>query len=145
MNSSVEVSELITTNLTLSVGFLCFIFITHCIWAMKKGSKRIDNTYTAEITDLAFNPSFKTSSNSLRELVKLIQTHVPNMDTHSKVYREMRVNVGVYMSLFTHALPNKKIRQVVVQITSKNITDKDIDRFYAHAATLPQYTPDVTK
>ncbi len=112
---------------------------------MKKGRKQTDNTYTVEITDLAFSPSFKASSNSLRELVKLIQTHVPNMDTHSKVYREMRANVGVYMSLFTLPLPNKKIRQLVVQITSENITEEDIERFHAHAATLPQYTPDVIK
>ena len=109
---------------------------------MKKGTKRIDNTYTVEISDLAFKSSFTASSNSLRELIKLIQTHVPNMDTYSKVYREMRINIGVYISLFTLPLPKKKFRQVVVQITSANITEEDIERFHAHAATLPKDPPE---
>lgn len=108
---------------------------------MKKGSKLADNDYEVEITDLALKTPFKASSNSLRELLKLIKTHVPSMDTYSKVYREMRVNVGVYIALFTMPLPGKKIRRVVVHITSSNITDADIERFHAHAATLPQGPP----
>jgi predicted small metal-binding protein len=105
---------------------------------MRKGSKRTENAYTLEISDLAFKSSFTASSNSLRELIKMTKTHVPAMDTYSKVYREMRVNVGVYMALFTMRLPDKKIRRVVVHITSLNITDEDIERFHAHCATLPQ-------
>ncbi len=108
---------------------------------MKKGSKVGDYAYEVEITDLAINAPFKSSGNSLRELIKLIKTSVPVMDTYSKVYREMRENVGVYIALFTMPLPGKKIRRVVVQITSTNITDADIERFHAHAATLPWLGP----
>lgn len=108
---------------------------------MKKGSKLIDNSYSVIISDLAFKASFKSSSNSLRELIKLIKTHVPVMDTYSKVYREMRVQIGTYIGFFTFPLPNKKIRQVVVHITSTNTTEADIERFHAHAATLPQGGP----
>lgn len=109
---------------------------------MKKGSKLAENNYSVEITDLGFKTPFTASGNSLRELVKLIKTHVPTMDTYSKVYREMRENVGVYISLFTLPIPGKKIRQVVVHITSANITDADIERFHARAATLPVLGPD---
>ena len=104
---------------------------------MKKGSKLVENAYEVEITDLAFNSSFKATSSSLRELIKMIKTYVPPMDTYSKVYREMRQHLGVYIALFTMPLPGKKIRRVVVHITSTNITEADIERFHAHAATLP--------
>jgi hypothetical protein len=125
----------------LSAGFFCFICETLYLWAMKKGSKRIDNNYTVEISNLAFKSSFTASSNSLRELIEMIKTYVPSMDTYSKVYREMRINLGTYISLFTLPLPNKKVRKVVVHITSANITEEDIERFHAHAATLPQGPP----
>ena len=104
---------------------------------MKKGSKLIENAYEVIITDLAFDTSFKATSSSLRELIRLIQTYVPPMDTYSKVYREMRENVGVFMALYTWPLPGKKIRRVVVHINSKIISEADIERFHARAATLP--------
>jgi hypothetical protein len=104
---------------------------------MKKGSKFGESAFAVTITDLAFKTPFNAESGSLRELVRLIQTHVPSMATYSKVYREMRENLGVYIALFTMPLPGKKVRQVVVHITSLNITDEDIERFHAHAATLP--------
>jgi hypothetical protein len=104
---------------------------------MKKGSKSGECTYEVTITDLAFKIPINAESNSLRELVRLIQAHVPSMATYSKVYREMRENLGVFISLFTMPLPGKKVRQVVVHITSNNITEADIERFHAHAATLP--------
>jgi hypothetical protein len=121
--------------------FLFFKCETHYIWNMKKGSKLGDYAYEVEITDLAFSVPFKASSNSLRELIKMIETHVPVMDTYSKVYREMRENVGVYIALFTMPLPGKKIRRVVVHITSANITAADIERFHARAAILPRLGP----
>lgn len=104
---------------------------------MKKGSKLNENAYEVEITDLALKTPFRASSSSLRELIRLIKTHVPSMDTYSKVYREMRHNVGAYIALFTIPLPGKKIRRVVVQITTSNITDEDLERFHARLATLP--------
>jgi hypothetical protein len=109
---------------------------------MKKGSKLGDYAYEVEITDLSLKTPFKSSSNSLRELIKLIKTHVPIMDTYSKVYREMRENLGVYVSLFTLPLPGKKVRQVVVHITSANVTEEDLERFHARTATLPQSSPE---
>lgn len=104
---------------------------------MKKGSKVIENAYEVEITDLAFSSSFKATSSSLRELIRMIQNYVPPMDTYSKVYREMRENVGVFIGLYTWPLPGRKIRRVVVHITSAIVTEADIERFHARAATLP--------
>jgi hypothetical protein len=104
---------------------------------MKKGSKLNENAYQVEITDLALKTPFKASSSSLRELIRLIKIYVPPMDTYSKVYREMGHNLGVYIALFTMPLPGKKIRQVVVHITSSNVTDEDLERFHARVATLP--------
>ena len=105
---------------------------------MKKGSKLNDKAYEVIITDLAFKTPLNAESSSLRELIKLIKSHVPVMATYSKVYREMRQNLGVYIALFTMLMPGKKVRQVVVHITTANITDEDIERFHAYAATLPQ-------
>lgn len=107
---------------------------------MKKGSKINDITYKVEIRDLSLNIPFSTSGSSLRELLKVITAYVPTMDNYSKVYREMRTHVGVYMGLFTLPSPGKKVRQVVVTISSDTISQDDIDRFHAHAATLPQLT-----
>lgn len=104
---------------------------------MKKGSKLSEQSYEVEITDLSHSSSFKSTSNSLRELIRMVQTYVPPMDTYSKVYREMRENVGVFMALYTWPLPGRKIRRVVVHITSAIINEADIERFHAHAATLP--------
>jgi hypothetical protein len=107
---------------------------------MKKGSKLIDVTYSVEIKDLSSNIPFSTSGSSLRELLKVITNYVPTMDNYSKVYREMRTHVGVYMGHFTLPSPGKKVRQVVVTISSDTISQADIDRFHAHASTLPELT-----
>ena len=112
---------------------------------MKKGSKLSDITYSVEIRDLDRAIPVTASSTSLRELLRVITEYVPTMDNYSKVYREMRYHVGVYMGLFTLPLPGKKHRQVVVTIMSDTTTEADIDRYHAYAATLPQYTSDVTK
>lgn len=109
---------------------------------MKKGSKLAENNYSVEITDLGFNSPFAASGNSLRELVKLVKTLVPTLSTYSKIYREMQENLGVYIALYTLPMPNKKIRQVVVQIKSLNVTSEDIERFHARAATLPRLGSD---
>lgn len=108
---------------------------------MKKDNNSEKSTYEVTINDLAFKTPFNAESNSLRELVRVIQSHVPSMATYSKVYREMRENLGVFISLFTIPLPGKKVRQVVVHITSNNITEADIDRFHAHCETLPRLGP----
>lgn len=105
---------------------------------MKKGSKLSDITYTVEIRDLTYAVPFSTSGSSLRELLKVITSYVPTMDNYSKVYREMRTHVGVYMGLFTLPSAGKKLRQVVVTISCDTISQADIDRFHAYAATLPQ-------
>jgi predicted small metal-binding protein len=112
---------------------------------MRKGSKVDEYAYSVEITDLGFTMPFKASGNSLRELVRLVKNHVPTMVTYSKVYREMQENVGAYIALFTLPLPNKKIRRVVVQITSLTVTDEQIERFHARAATLPWEGPKYDK
>jgi hypothetical protein len=108
---------------------------------MKKGSKLIDVSYSVEIRDLASNTPFSTSGSSLRELLKVVTNFVPTMDNYSKVYREMRTHVGVYVGLFTLPSPGKKLRQVVVTISSDTISQADIDRFHAHASTLPLFIP----
>jgi predicted small metal-binding protein len=108
---------------------------------MRKGSKVTEYGYLVEITDLGSSIPFKASGNSLRELVRLVKIHVPTMVTYSKVYREMQENVGAYIALFTLPLSGKKIRRVVVQITSLHVTDEQIERFHAHVATLPQPPP----
>jgi hypothetical protein len=112
---------------------------------MKKGSKLSDINYSVEIRDLDRPIPTTFSGSSLRDLLRQIADSVPTMDNYSKVYREMRYHVGVYMGLFTLPVPGKKPRQVVVTIMSDTTTEADIDRFHAYAATLPQYTPDVAK
>ncbi len=112
---------------------------------MKKGSKLSDISYSVEIRDLDHNTPITASGPSLRELLRVITGYVPTMDNYSKVYREMRDHVGVYMGLFTLPSPGRKLRQVVVTITSDTITQADIDRFHAYAATLPQLTLDIAK
>ena len=112
---------------------------------MKKGSKLSDITYRVEIRYLDRTIPVTTSNSSLRELLRVITEHVPIMDNYSKVYREMRHHVGVYMGFFTLPVPGRKYRQVVVTIMSDTTTEADIDRFHAYAATLPQYTPEVIK
>lgn len=104
---------------------------------MKKGTKLNDVTYSVEIKELTYDIPFSTSGSSLRELLKVITAYVPIMDNYSKVYREMRNHVGVYMGLFTLPSPGKKLRQVVVTISTDTISQDDIDRYYAYAATLP--------
>lgn len=104
---------------------------------MKKGSKLSEQSYEVEITDLSHTTSFKATSNSLRELIRMVQTYVPPMDTYSKVYREMRESLGAFMALYSWPLPGRKIRRVVVHITSAIITEADIERFHARTSTLP--------
>jgi hypothetical protein len=108
---------------------------------MKKGSKLSDITYHVEIRDLSSKIPFTTSGSSLRELLKVISNHVPTMDNYSKVYREMRTHVGVYMGHFTLPTSGKQVRQVVVTISSDTVSQADIDRFHAHASELPRLNP----
>lgn len=112
---------------------------------MRKGSKLSDISYRMEIRELGQNTPITASSSSLRDLLRVIIPYVPTMDNYSKVYREMRDHIGVYMGLFTLPSPGRKLRQVVVTIESDTITQADIDRFHAYAATLPQLTQDVAK
>jgi hypothetical protein len=104
---------------------------------MKKGTKLADTVYSLEIKSLTRKPAFTSEGSSLRELVRLVSEIVPSMDTHSKVYREMRDNVGVYMGLFVLPVQKKKPRHVVVTITTNNVSEADYERFYARALTLP--------
>lgn len=104
---------------------------------MKKGSKLSDVHYTVTITNLHRESVFTAGGSSLRELVGLIRDFVPSMDNYSKVYREMRQNVGVYMGLFVLPADRKKVRHVVVTIEPDTLSEADLKRFYNRIAKLP--------
>jgi hypothetical protein len=127
-----------TTKLNLLYGrFFCFIFETCYLASMKKGSKLTDSKYSLVIRHLSREPVFSSNSPSLREIVRLVGDFIPGMDTYSKVYREIRENLGVYMGLFVLPVPKKKVRHVVVTITCDTVSDEDYNRWYARASHLP--------
>lgn len=105
---------------------------------MKKGTKLSDVTYFLEIRELSHNPIYLTSGSSLRELVHAAAAHVPTMDNYSKVYREMRVQLGVYMGLFVVVPDTGNPFHANVIIRSNHVSQADYDRFHALAATLPK-------
>lgn len=105
---------------------------------MKKGQKAEDVEYSLVIKDLHNNPIFTTTSFSLRALVREAAEYVPNLDTHSKIYREMRESLGVYIGVFLLSDCGKP-RHAVVTITRPH-DEADIARFHAIAATLPEAT-----
>lgn len=105
---------------------------------MKKGTKLSDVTYFLEIREMSHNPVYLTSGPSLRELVRAAAAHVPTMDNYSKVYREMRVQLGVYMGLFVLIPATGRPFHVNVTITSSHISQADYDRFHALVETLPK-------
>ncbi len=103
---------------------------------MKKGSKVSDREYHLEIRELSHKPIHLASVTSLREAVRLATSFVPNMDTHSKVYREMRDNLRVYIGLFLLSHSGKPMH-VVVTITTAH-DEADLAHFHARAETLPK-------
>jgi hypothetical protein len=132
----------IDTNYHRSLAFSVRLFV-FCIWnittfgSMKKGSKLSDTHYTVTITNLHRDSVFTAGGSSLRELVGLIRDFVPSMDNYSKVYREMRQNVGVYMGLFVLPAERKKVRHVVVTIEPDILLEADLKRFYNRIDKLP--------
>jgi hypothetical protein len=103
---------------------------------MKKGIKLSEFNYELTISDLNRKPVLTSTATSLRDLVNQVADIIPDMDTHSKVYRQMRENLGVYMGLFVVA-GKKKYRHIMVTITTDVVSEADIARFHARAATLP--------
>lgn len=104
---------------------------------MKKGSKLSDIHYTVTVTNLHRDSIFTTVGCSLNELVGSLRDLIPSMDNYSKVYREMRQNVGVYMGLFVLPVAKKKVRHVVVTIVPDVTLEADMKRFYAELAKYP--------
>jgi hypothetical protein len=105
---------------------------------MKKGTKLTDVDYFLEVRDLSHNPVHLSTGTSLRELVRLAAEHVPSMDNYSKVYREMRVQLGVYIGLFVLVSAGQLPMHVVVIIRSSSVSPADLERFHAHAQSLPK-------
>ena len=83
---------------------------------MKKGTKLADVQYFLEIKDLQYQPVYWAGGLSLREAVRLASNHVMNMDTYSKVYRELRAMQGAYAGLFFAPRGEKKPLTVFVLI-----------------------------
>ena len=83
---------------------------------MKKGSKLADVQYFLEIKDLQYQPFYLAGGLSLREAVRLASQHVTDMDTYSKVYRELRAMQGAYAGLFFSLQGEKKPITVFVLI-----------------------------
>lgn len=104
---------------------------------MKKGVKLSAYNYKLEISNLSRKPIFTSGGTSLRELIGLVSDFVPSMDSHSKVYREMRENLGAYMGLFVVS-GKKKPRHVVVTITTDVVSEVDFARFYAQFEGMPE-------
>ena len=104
---------------------------------MKKGSKLSDMRYTVTVTNLHRESVFTAVGSSLNELVGSLRDFIPGMDNYSKVYREMRQNVGVYMGLFVLPVEKKSVRHVVVTIEPDVILEADLKRFYAELAKYP--------
>jgi hypothetical protein len=105
---------------------------------MKKGTKLTDVDYFLEVRDLSHKPIHLSTGTSLRELVRLATEHVPSMDSYSKVYREMRSHLGVYLGLFVLVPAGQVPFHVVVTILSSSISPADLERFHAHAQSLPK-------
>lgn len=103
---------------------------------MKKGSKVSDREYYLEIRELNHKPIYLATVPSLREAVRLATSYVPNMDNHSKVYRQMQHNLRVYIGIFLLSHSGKPLH-VVVAITTAH-DEADIARFHALADTLPK-------
>jgi ribosomal protein L13 len=103
---------------------------------MKKGTKITDKEYFLEIRELSHKPIHLASPISLREAVRVAAQFVPNMDTHSKVYREMRSRLGVYIGIFLVSYAEKPLHLVVTITTPAEAAD--IERFHALAETLPK-------
>ncbi len=110
---------------------------------MKKGAKLSDSSYTLKVNHLDHEQAFHAKGSSLRELVRMVRDFIPNMDHYSKVYRQMKENVGVYMGLFVLPVDKKRVRHAVVTISSDVVTEDDIEYFRARAAKLPRLSPEL--
>jgi hypothetical protein len=106
---------------------------------MKKGSKKTDIDYFLEIRKLDNKPIHLTSGKSLRSILKIAAEYVPTMNTYSKVYREMRNTLGIYLGVFVVASPGQRPYPVVVQIVPSEISEADYQRWNERAEKLPPF------
>lgn len=108
-------------------------------------SKLAKTNYKLTITQLGSPLVLSTTGSCLIEVVRLVRNLIPTMDDYSKVYREMRKNVGMYTGLFVFPDEEMKVRHFAVTIDPDLIFEADLKRLHKRFAKGPYPSDGIDK